>query len=415
MCEEVAMSKRTGGSKGFGTRGGLGARVGYEVMAVVLDMLADGWPRKEIVRLSGVSREYVRKVDVILGGVYRPRNSDYDPRYLDRDERYELARLNDGCLSVREIGRRMGRDPSTISRELRRNLDPRTGRYLPEKAHRLAWERQRRPKQSKIGGDPQLKAQVQQLLDKRLSPDQVAGRLKVLFADNQQMRISHESIYRSIYVYPRGEVARELKATLRSGRTVRRPRGQRRGPGGSRIIGAVSIAERPEEVEGRKIPGHHEGDLIIGAIGTGSAVATIVERTSGYLVLGYLPNGRGAESVCDAVAEAMSVYPVDLAKTLTWDRGTEMANHAELTKRTGIDVYFADPYSPWQRGSNENINGLLREYLPKSTDLSVHSAADLNAIAAELNDRPRKRLGYLTPAEVLASIQAKDQGVATTA
>jgi transposase, IS30 family len=402
-----------GGTKGFGTRGGMGARVGYEIHEAIVDMLAHGWRRSEVARLTGVSYDHVRRVDLILGGVYRPQNSDYDPRYLDREERYELARLTGAGLSVREMARQLRRDPATISRELRRNRDPRTGHYLPEKAHRLAWERQRRPKQSKIARDPLLKAMAQKMLGKRLSPDQISGRLKVLFPDNDRMRISPESIYRSIYIYPRGELARELKATLRSGRTVRRPRGQR-GNKGSRIVGAVSIAERPEEVEGRQVPGHHEGDLILGSTKSRSAVATIVERTSGYLVLGHLPHGRGAEAVCDAVAEAMSVYPTELAKTLTWDRGTEMANHADLTKRTGIDVYFADPFSPWQRGSNENTNGLVREYLPKSTDLNIHSAADLAAIAEELNNRPRKRLGYLTPAEALANILSKDQGVAST-
>ncbi len=408
------MGGSSGGTKGFGTRGGMGARVGYEIIDVVVDMLANGWRRSEIVRLTGVSLEYVRQVDLILGGVYRPQDSDYDPRYLDREERYELARLIDAGHSIRQTARQMRRDPATISRELRRNRDPRTGRYLPEKAHRVAWERQRRPKKSKIASDPLLRAEAQKLLDQRLSPDQVSGRLRVLFPDNQQMRISHESIYRSIYIYPRGEMARELKAALRSGRTVRRPRGHRGHKGKTRIVGAVSIAERPEEVEGRQVPGHHEGDLIVGSTESRSAVATIVERVSGYLVLGHLPHGRGAEAVCDAVAEAMSIYPTGLAKTLTWDRGTEMANHAELSQRTGIDVYFADPYSPWQRGSNENINGLLREYLPKGTDLNVHSAADLANVAAQLNNRPRKRLGYLTPTEVLANLQAEDQGVATT-
>lgn len=401
------------GSTGFGSRGGLGAQVGYEIMDVVLDMLAGGWPKAEIARLSGVSLDYVYKVHHILGGVYRPPDTDYDPRFLDREERYELARLIDENHSMREVARHLRRSPSTISRELHRNRDPRTGRYLPEKAHRLAWERQRRPKESKIATDPLLKKTVQTMLGRRLSPDQVSGRLKVLYPDNDRMRISHESIYRSIYVYPRGELARELTATLRSGRTVRRPRGQRKSR--TRIVGAVGIAERPEEVEGRQVPGHHEGDLIIGSKDSNSAVATIVERTSGYLVLGHIGRGRKSEDVIDAVAMAMSSYPTELAKTLTWDRGTEMANHADLTARTGIDVYFADPYKPWQRGSNENVNGLVREYLPKGTDLSIHSPEDLATIAQELNDRPRKRLGYLTPAEVLANIQAKDLGVATTA
>lgn len=378
----------------------------------VIELLRSGTSPMQAARCSGVSKSYIYKLHHSLGGVYRPPNVEYNARYLDRDERYELARLLEAGCSQREIAGRMGRSTSTICRELARNRDPRTGEYQPERAHTLAWQRQRRPKQSKIASDEALRRKVQALLGQRLSPEQVSGRLKVLYPDNHQMRISHESIYRSIYVYPRGEMARELKATLRSGRTVRRPRGRRKN--GSRIVGAVSITERPEEVEGRQVPGHHEGDLIIGSTGTNSAVATIVERTSGYLVLGHIAHGRRSDDVIDAVALAMSTYPTELAKTLTWDRGIEMANHADLTARTGIDVYFADPYKPWQRGSNENINGLLREYLPKGTDLSVHTADDLAAIAKELNDRPRKRLGFLTPTEVLANIQAKDQGVATT-
>lgn len=408
------MGGRAGGTKGFGTRGGFGARVGYEVQQRVVDLLAAGRPRSEIAGLTGVSGEHVRRVNLMLGGVYRPQNSEYSPRYLDREERYELARLREAGHSIREVARRMSRSPATISREVRRNLDRRTNRYVPERAHRLAWERQRRPKQSKIATNSELRAEVQAMLDKRYSPDEVSGRLRVLHPDNEQMRISPESIYRSIYIYPRGEMARELRACLRSGRSVRRPRGHRGRKDNGRIVGAVSIAERPEEVEGRQVPGHHEGDLIIGSTASRSAVATIVERTSGYLVLGHLPHGRGAAAVTDSVAEAMSFYPTELAKTLTWDRGIEMANHADLSARTGIDIYFADPYSPWQRGSNENINGLLREYLPKSTDLSIHTAEDLAAIAQQLNDRPRKRLGYLTPTEVLARIQGNDQGVATT-
>ena len=399
------------GSTGFGSRGGMGAQVGYEIQEAVVDMLANGWPRLEIARLTGVSREHVRRVNLTLGGVYRPKESEYDARYLDREERHELARLHDVHHSIREIARRMGRAPSTISRELHRNQDPRTKRYFPERAHRLAWERQRRPKESKIAANPALRERVQKLLDLRFSPEQVAGRLRLKNPDNQQMQISHESIYQSIYVYPRGEAARELKAGLRSGRVRRKRRGGRSHRG--KIVGAVSITERPEEVAGRKVPGHHEGDLIIGSTSSSSQVGTIVERMSGYLTLVHLPNGRTADAVCDAVADAMAQYPPFFAKTLTWDRGHEMANHAVLAQRSGLDVYFADPYSPWQRGSNENINGLLREYMPKSTDLSVHTAEDLQAIADSLNNRPRKRLGFHTPAEVFASLLADDQGVAT--
>jgi IS30 family transposase len=313
--------------------------------------------------IAGVSRGFAYQLHHRLGGVYRPPNTEFSERYLDREERYEIARLIEAGLSIRKVAARLGRAPSTISRELRRNHDRKTGTYMPERAHRIAWERQRRPKASKIARHPVLADQVQQLLDERCSPEQVTGRLRHLFPDNPEMQISHESIYQSIYVYPRGEIARELKAGLRSGRALRKRRGHRTHRGG--IPGAVSITERPDEVEGRQVPGHHEGDLIVGSTASNSAVATIVERRSGYLTLVHLPHGRSAEAVCDAIADALIDYPPTFRKTLTWDRGVEMTRHADLTARTGIDVYFADPYSPWQRGSNENINGLLREYLPK--------------------------------------------------
>ena len=348
-----------------------------------------------------------------LGGVPRPFDVEYDARYLTRDERYEIARLNDARWSVRKIAARLGRAPSTISRELRRNRDPRTGHYLPERAHTEAWRRQRRPKPSKLSQNPQLRERVQKMLNRRLSPDQIAGRLQLEFPDDRDMHVSHETIYQSLYVYPRGELTRELKAHLRSGRTARKPRGQRINKHG-RIKGMVSIHDRPEEVEGRLVPGHHEGDLIKGSTASNSAVGTIVERHSGYLTLLHLPEGWTADKVADAVVEQMSALPDWFAKTLTWDRGTEMAQHADITARTGIQVYFADPYSPHQRPSNENTNGLLREYLPKGTDLSTYTRQDLDHIANELNDRPRKRLGYHTPSEVLAKLLLQDTtGVAT--
>jgi IS30 family transposase len=220
------------------------------------------------------------------------------------------------------------------------------------------------------------------------------------------MQVSHESIYQSIYVFPRGELRRELKASLRSGRAVRRSRGRRETRGG--IKDAVSIHDRPEEVEGRLIPGHHEGDLIMGSTASKSAVGTIVERTTGYLTLLPLQQGHNATQVADAIVEQLSALPEWFVKTLTWDRGFELARHASITARTGIDVYFADPYSPWQRGSNENTNGLIREYLPKSTDLSVHTTADLAEVADALNDRPRKRLGFYTPREAFAKLLSED-------
>jgi transposase, IS30 family len=382
-----------------------------ERVRVLLDHLAAGlWPR-EAARAAGVSRSFAYLVHRRMGGVYRPPGTTYSDRYLDREERYEIARLSEAGCSRREIARRLGRAPSTISRELDRNRDPRTGAYQPERAGRLAWERQRRPKASKLARDPVLRGRVQQLLDRRYSPQQVSGRLTVLYPDDPAMRVSHESIYQGIYVYPRGGLKRELQACLRSGREIRRRRGRREAR--TRIVGVVPIGQRPAEAEGRLVPGHHEGDLIMGSKASNSAVGTIVERTTGYLTLLPLPDGHDAASVADAVIDRLGALPAWFAKTLTWDRGAELARHQHITDATGIAVYFADPHAPWQRGSNENINGLLREYLPKGTDLSAWTPAQLQAIADDLNDRPRKRFGYHTPREQLAKLLAQDR-VATT-
>ncbi len=389
-----------------------GKRLAQERVRAVLDCLAAGLNPRQAARATGVSRSFAYRLHHKMGGVYRPVNTSYSERYLSREERYELARLREGGLSVRAVARRMGRSPSTICRELARNADPRAGGYQPERAHRMAWDRQRRPKPSKLSGRPELRGQVQQMLDQRYSPEQVAGRLKALYPGEADMAVSHETIYQSIYVYPRGELRRELRACLRSGREIRRPRGRREVRG--QIIGAVPIGERPPEVEGRLVPGHHEGDLILGSKASNSAVGTIVERTTGYLTLLHLPHGRDAASVADAIIAQMSALPAWFTQTLTWDRGRELAQHQKITAATGIAVYFADPYSPWQRGSNENINGLLREYLPKGTDLSTSTAADLQRIADELNDRPRKRLGFRTPREEFAKLLADNQRVATT-
>jgi transposase, IS30 family len=380
---------------------------------LLLDHLAAGLSPAAAGRAAGVSKSYAYLVHHKMGGVYRPPGVTYCERYLSREERYELARLRECGLSVRAVAARMGRSPSAVCRELARNASPRTGQYQPERAHRLAWERQRRPKASKLSQYPQLRAAVQQMLERRYSPEQASGRLKVLHPDDRAMRVSHESIYQSIYVYPRGQLRRELTGCLRPGRAVRRRRGARP-RAWDRITDAVPIGQRPAEVEGRLVPGHHEGDLIMGSKASNSAVATIVERTTGYLTLIPLHAGHGAGAVADAVIEHLSTLPPWFARTLTWDRGTEMARHQAITAATGIAVYFADPYSPWQRGSNENTNGLLREYLPKGTDLGATTTAQLRAIAAELNDRPRKRLGYRTPSEEFARLLADDQRVATT-
>jgi len=383
-----------------------------ERVRALLDLMAAGVNPLRASRAAGVSRSFAYQLRASMGGVSRPPAVTYSARYLDRDERYEIARLREQGLAVRQVAARLGRSPSTVSRELARNADPRTGGYMPERAHQLAWRRQRRPKPSRLAGNPALRAAVQQLLNRRYSPEQASGRLKVAFPDDPAMRASHETIYQSLYVYPRGQLKRELKASLRSGRAARRPRG--RGPEArGKIIAAVPIGQRPPEVEGRLVPGHHEGDLIMGTVASNSAVATIVERTTGYLTLVHLPDGHTADAVAAAVTARLTALPSWFARTLTWDNGKEMARHARVTEQTGIQVYFADPHAPWQRGSNENINGLLREYLPKGTDLSRHTAEQLQAIEDELNDRPRKRFGYYTPREQLAKL-LEQQRVATT-
>jgi transposase, IS30 family len=389
-----------------------GRKLPPERVRALLDLLAAGVNPLRASRAAGVSPSFAYQLRKKMGGVCRPPAVTYSARYLDRDERYEIARLREQGMSVRQVAARTGRSPSTVSRELARNADPRTGGYMPERAHQLAWQRQRRPKPSRLSGNPRLRAAVQGMLDRRYSPQQASGRLKVHFPDDPAMRASHETIYQSLYVYPRGELKRELKASLRSGRAARRPRG--RGPESrGKIIGAVPIGQRPPEAEGRLVPGHHEGDLVMGTVASNSAVATIVERTTGYLTLVHLPDGHTADAVAAAVTGRLAALPSWFARTLTWDNGKEMARHARITEQTGIQVYFADPHAPWQRGSNENTNGLLREYLPKGTDLSRHTAAQLQAIEDELNDRPRKRLGYYTPREQLAKLLEQER-VATT-
>jgi IS30 family transposase len=378
----------------------------------VLGLVARGMRPYRAARAAGVSPGFAYRLVAKMGGVrVHPEPDSYCPRYLSREERYEIARLREAGLPVRQVAARLGRSPSTVSRELARNAAPRTGGYQPELAHQLARGRQRRPKPSRLSRDPALRAAVQGMLERRYSPEQASGRLKAMHPGDPSMQVSHETIYKSIYVYPRGELRRELKASLRSGRAARRPRGRREARG--KIIGAVPIGQRPPEVQGRLVPGHHEGDLVMGSAASNSAVATVVERMTGYLTLVHLPDGHTADAVADALTARLQEMPSWFASTLTWDNGKEMARHARITAQTGIQVYFADPHAPWQRGSNENLNGLLREYLPKGTDLRTCTAAQLQEIEDQLNDRPRKRFGYRTPREQLAKL-LENQSVATT-
>jgi IS30 family transposase len=390
------------------------ARLSAVVVRGAVELLAAGMSPMEVARRTGVSKSKLYRLQHSMGGMYRISRTSHSARFIDHAERCEIARLRDAGLTVRQVATRLGRAPSTISRELRRNVQVRTGRYEPARADRLAWERQRRPKPSKLSRSPELRKVVQAMLAKRYSPDQVSGRLRLEHPDDPGMSISHETIYQSLYVHPRGELKRELQAHLRRGRVMRHRRGRTENRGG--IRGAVSIHDRPDEVESRLVAGHHEGDLIKGSLASNSAVGTIVERTTGYLTLLHLPGGHSAVHVAEAVIQQMSGLPGWFAKTLTWDRGAEMTEHARISRTIDMDVFFADPYKPYQRGSNENMNGLLREYLPKGTDLSVHSSNDLAFIENEINDRPRKRLEYRTPREAFATLIVQRQsGVATTA
>jgi IS30 family transposase len=386
-------------------------------------------------------------------------------RYLSFAEREEMALLWARGCGVRDIARQLDRSPSTISRELRRNAATRGGRlaYRATTAQWHADRRARRPKAAKLAANDALRIYVQDRLaglvgvpggspirgpkvrwigrrhgrrqDRRWaaawSPEQIANRLRVDFPDDGSMRISHEAIYQALYVQGRGALRRELTACLRTGRALRVPRARTRGRGKQFITSEVMISQRPAEADDRAVPGHWEGDLILG-LGS-SAVGTLVERTTRFTMLLHLPRmpghgdqprahngpalaGHGAEAVRDAIATSIATLPDQLRRSLTWDQGAELAQHAQLRIETGLAIYFCDPHSPWQRATNENTNGLLRQYFPKGTDLSRHTASDLAAVAATLNSRPRKTLGWRTPAEAINELLSSSYqaGVATT-
>jgi transposase, IS30 family len=336
-------------------------------------------------------------------------------RYLSLSEREEIAvGLAEG-LSLRAIATRLRRSPGTISREVRRN---RAGRrpYRAVPAQLLAEGRARRPKRRKLEHEP-LRAAVQARLERKLSPQQTAASLRRDFADDEAMQASHETIYRSLYVQGRGELRRELARNLRTGRAIRKPRNRvdGRADPDRRIPDKIMISERPAEAADRAVPGHWEGDLILGA-NNRTAIGTLVERSTRFCMLLHLPGGPGdAIAVRDAIVATIGTLPAFLRRSLTWDQGLEMRRHKEITIAADLPVYFCDPQSPWQRGSNENTNGLLRQYFPKGSDLSVHSPEDLDFVANELNGRPRKTLGWDTPAEAMARLlsTAHDDGVAS--
>jgi len=386
-------------------------------------------------------------------------------RYLSFAEREEVALWRAQGHGVREVARRLGRAASTVSRELRRNAATRGG-GLEYRATTAQWHAERaarRPKPAKLATNPALRAYVRDRLAGAVvapggaavagpavtwrgrrhgrrqhrrwasawSPQQISRRLRLDFPGDEAMRISHEAIYQSLYVRGRGALRRELTACLRTGRALRVPRARGRGRGKSHVAPEVMVSQRPAEADDRAVPGHWEGDLILGL--RSSAIGTLVERTTRFTMLLHLPRmpghgegarvkngpalaGHGAEAVRDAIARTVATLPEALRRSLTWDQGAEMSQHARLRIDTGVQVYFCDPHSPWQRGTNENTNGLLRQYFPKGTDLSAHGADDLAAVAAALNGRPRKTLGWRTPAEALDEVLRSAQaGVATTA
>jgi IS30 family transposase len=349
----------------------------------------------------GVSGSAGRRWFTEAGGV-KPDLREPSGRYLSQAERDAIdLGLAEG-RSHAEIARGLGRHRGTIGREIRRNATaPRRagGRchYRASTAQARAEQRARRPKQTKLADSPQLLELVQTRLTRRWSPEMISAMLRREFPDQPELHVSHETIYRALYVQGRGELRRELARCLRTGRAIRKPRrqvGERRG----RIPNMVMISQRPPEVADRAVPGDWEGDLILGKDGR-SAIGTLVERTTRYLMLLHLPDRHDATAVRDAILAALPRLPAQLRKSLTWDQGAEMARHAEITLALDLPIYFCDPASPWQRPSNENTNGLLRQYFPKGTDLSVYSQAALDAVANEVNQRPRKVLDWQTPAQ----------------
>lgn len=358
----------------------------------------DRWQRGEGLRLIG--RAFGKTSSQIFahlkphGGI-RPVPRRRSRRVLSLDEREEISRGIAAGGSVRSIAALLHRAPSTISRELKRNGGHR--RYRAAAADQRAWHRALRPKPCKLASHDQLRQLVAARLEENWSPEQIAGWLKRTYPDDEAYQVSHETIYRSLFVQARGVLKKELQAHLRSGRAIRRSRhATGKGDGRGTIVDAISIRERPASAEDRAVPGHWEGDLLCGS--GNSYIVTLVERHSRYVMLAKVAN-RDSRSVVTALIEHAKQLPDELLKSLTWDRGSEMAEHKRFTLATDAAVYFCDPQSPWQRGSNENTNRLLRQYFPKGTNLAVHSQERLDEIARELNQRPRKTLGYETPAE----------------
>ena len=379
-------------------------RLSDKERARLAELVAEGAPAWRMHQEINRSRWAIRRA---INAMQRPPKPGpkRSPLRLSLAEREEISRGLAAGESLRSIAGRLGRAPSTVSRDVAGNGGRRG--YRAAKADVVAVRRMRRPKASKLAVHAELRTVVEAKLAKRWSPEQIAGWLVEEFPDDPEMRVSHETIYLSLFVQSRGALRKELTRHLRTGRVNRRPLGHSVMNGQGRLRGTVNISERPAEADDRAVPGHWEGDLIFGK--GMSAVATLVERHSRFVMLIALPNGHTADVVADALAAKIVELPVQLRRSLTWDQGKEMAQHARFSVETGLPVYFCDPKSPWQRGSNENTNGLLRQYFPKRSDLRPFSQEDLDAVAAELNDRPRQTLGWRSPSRTL------DEAVAMTA
>lgn len=373
-----------------------GIRYSEAQRALMWERWSQGDTLHEIAKLFDRHHPSVRQVLAATGGI-RPAERRRCARALSLAEREEISRSVVAGESIRSIAARLLRAPSTISREIERNGG--LERYRASDAEQAAWDRARRPKSCKLIEQPTLARLVAAKLQQLWSPSQIAGWLQHTYPHDGSMHVSHETIYKSLFIQARGALKKELLAHLRRPRGMRRSRHYtQKTPTHGQITDAVSIRERPAEVEDRAVPGHWEGDLVIG--GNNSQVATLVERHTRYVMLVKV-NGKDTQTVVNALIKHAHKLPQELYKSLTWDRGKEMAGHKRFTLATDIQVYFCDPQNPWQRGSNENTNGLLRQYMPKGMDVSSLSQAKLNAIARSLNERPRETLGFRTPAEVL--------------
>ncbi len=379
------------------------------VLGLSLEEKAQVWERwKAGETLAQVSRALHKRRDTVLrvvrphGGI-APRVRCRSALALTLAEREEISRGLCARLSIREIARRLGRAPSSISREIARNTSN-WWRYRAHISDQRAWDRTLRRKQCHLARHPHLASLVAQKLRLDWSPQQIAGWLAREFGDDESMRVSHETIYKSLFIQARGVLKKDLAAHLRRRRTLRRGRHYaNNGPGRGQISNAFSIRERPAQANDRAVPGHWEGDLLVGS--NNSHIATLVERKSRFVMLVKVP-GRDTQAVVSALTRRVRRLPRQLRRSLTWDQGKEMASHKDFSLATDIKVYFCDPHSPWQRGSNENTNGLLRQYFPKQTDLSTHSQAHLDKVALKLNQRPRETLGFQTPADKLSACVA---------